>query len=90
MSTLAAFLLAITGSVAARVLTSLGIGFATYAALSSLATVVVNNVISNYNAMGSVVLNLLNLAGAGQALGVLAAALVTRASLLAIKKLKFL
>jgi hypothetical protein len=71
-------------------MTSLGIGFATYGALSALAAVVVNNISSNYNALGGVVLNLLNLAGAGQALGVLTAALVTRASLLAIKKLRFL
>ncbi len=87
---LAAFLLSITGSIAARVLVSLGIGFASYAALSTLAASVVSNVTSNYNSMDSVVLNLVNLAGAGQAMGILLAALVTRASLQAIKKLRFL
>jgi hypothetical protein len=88
MPAIAAFLLSITGSVVARVLTSLGIGFVSYAALSTLADTVVARVTDNYNATSSVVLGLLNLAGAGQALGILTAALVARASLLAIKKLR--
>lgn len=87
MSTLASFLMAITGSLAARVLTSLGIGFLSYAALSTLASTVVNNITSNYNALGGVVLPLLNLAGGGQVMGIMCAALVTRASLLAVKKI---
>lgn len=90
MATLASFLLAITGSLAARVLTSLGIGFVSYAALTTLASAVVSNVTSNYNAMGSVALNLLNLAGFGTALGILCAAMVTRASMMAIKRLRVL
>jgi len=88
MTTLAAFLLSITGSLAARVLVALGIGIFSYAALSTLAASVQSHVISNWNGIGSVVLSLLNLAGGGQALGILISALITRASLMAIKKMR--
>jgi hypothetical protein len=88
MPTIAAFLLSITGSLAARVLTSLGIGFASYAVLSTLTSQVVAQVTSNYQAQNTVVLNLLNLAGGGTALGIIIAALITRASLQAIKRFK--
>lgn len=87
MATLASFLMAITGSLAARVLTSLGIGFLSYAALNTLAASVVSHITTNYNGMGSVPLALINLAGGGQVLGILCAALITRASLIAIKRL---
>jgi hypothetical protein len=90
MGTLAAVLLGLTGSIAARVLTSLGIGIISYAALSTLAATVVASVTSNYNLLDPVIFNLLNLAGAGQAMGILCAAMITRASLQAIKKLRVL
>lgn len=88
MQTLAAFLLAITGSLAARVLTALGIGIFSYAAITALASTVVSQVTSSYNGMHGTVLALVNLAGGGQALGILLAAMTTRASLGAIKKLR--
>jgi len=82
------FLLSITGSIAARVLTSLGIGIFSYAAISSVLNIVIANITSQYQSMNSVVLNILNLAGVGQALGIIIAAMTVRASLLAIKKLR--
>lgn len=90
MGTIAAFLLAITSSVTARVLTSLGIGFVSYAAITSLLSTITSNVTSNYNAMSSSVLQLVNLAGFGQAFGIIIAALTARASLIAIKRLAVL
>jgi hypothetical protein len=84
----ATFLLSITGSIAARVLTSLGIGIFSYAAISSVLNIVIANITSQYQSMNSVVLNILNLAGVGQALGIIIAAMTVRASLLAIKKLR--
>ena len=86
--TFAQFLMAISGSIAARVLLSLGIGIVSYSAINTLAQTVKNNVTQNYNALDSVVLSLLNLAGAGEALGILLAALITRASLVAIKRFR--
>lgn len=88
LAALASLLIAITSSVAARALVSLGFGFVTYAALTALATTVVAAVTTNYNHLSSDTLNILNMAGAGQGLGVILAALVTKASLQAIKKLR--
>jgi hypothetical protein len=84
----ASFLLSITGSIAARALTSLGIGIFSYAAITALLNTVISNLTSNYQSMNSIVLNILNLAGLGQALGIIIAALTVRASLLAIKKMR--
>lgn len=84
----AAFLLSITGSVAARVLVSLGFGIFTYAALTTLASAVISNAQSTYNAINPTVLQLLNLGGVGQFLGIIAAGMTTRAALSAVKKLR--
>jgi hypothetical protein len=86
--TFSSFLMGIAGSLAARVLLSLGFGVFSYAALNTLATTVVNNVTTNYNQIDTIALNLLNLAGGGEAMGILTASLVTRASLVAFKRLR--
>ncbi|MEY3787414.1 MAG: hypothetical protein RLZ75_1621 [Pseudomonadota bacterium] len=86
--TFTSFLMGIAGSLAARVLLSLGFGIFSYAALNTLATTVVNNVTTNYNQIDITVLNLINLAGGGDALGIVLGALVTRASLVAFKRLR--
>jgi hypothetical protein len=86
MQTLAAFLLSIVGSLASRVLISLGIAIASYASLTALANTVSSKVNENYALLNSTVLSLLNLAGAGQILAILLSALAARASISAIKK----
>lgn len=86
--TLAQFLMSIAGSLAARVLLSLGIGIVSYAAITDLANKVVTQVTQSYQAVDVTVLAILNLAGAGQAIGILLAALVSRASLVAIKRFR--
>lgn len=88
MSTLASFLLGITGSLAARVLFSLGFGFFSYTALTALASSVTSAITSVYSSLDITVLSILNLAGLGQYLGIVLAAITTRASLMAIKKLR--
>ncbi len=88
MQFLAPFLLSITGSIAARVLTSLGIGIFSYAALTTLTTAVITNIQANYNALPLIPLAIINLAGGGQAIAIICAALVTRASLSAVKSLR--
>lgn len=87
MTTIAAFLMAITGSLTARVLTSLGIGFISYTALTSLASAIISGVSGAYNSAGGNVLAILNLLGVGQAFGIILGAMVTRASMSAIKRL---
>jgi Protein of unknown function (DUF2523) len=88
MATFASFLLGITGSLAARVLFSLGFGFFSYEALTALASAVSTSVASSYSSMLPIPLAIINLAGAGQALGIYLASLTTRAALSAIKKLR--
>jgi hypothetical protein len=84
------FLLSIAGSLVARVLLSLGMGFVSYAVLTSLASTVTQAIQSSYYALPAVPLALLNLAGLGVALNIICSALITRAGLMAVKKLVFL
>lgn len=84
------FLIAITGSIVARVLTSLGAGFVTYTVLSTLTDNAVSHLDSAYGLVDPVVMALLNLSGLTSALTIITSALVTRASLMAVKKLTFL
>lgn len=88
MTTLAAFLLSIVGSLAGRVLLSLGIGVVSYAALSTLATNVVSTSQANYAVIDSRVLQLINLGGIGEFLGIVSGALISKATLSAIKRLR--
>lgn len=88
MTTLASFLLAITGSLTARVLTSLGIGLFSYAALTTVTASVIAQAQARYGLINPTILQLLNLGGVGEFLGIIAAGLTTRAALSAIKKLR--
>lgn len=88
MNLLATFLLSITGSIAARVLTSLGIGVISYAALTTLASTLVANAQTAFNGLAGPTLQIIDLGGGGEAMGIIASALITRASLAAIKTLR--
>lgn len=84
------FLLAITSSIVARVLLALGMGVVSYQALSSIAEIVVDNVNNTYNNLPAAVIDILDMAGFGASLSILGSALITRAGLMAIKKLRIL
>lgn len=88
MGALAGFLLSITGSVAARVLTSLGIGIFSYAALTTFASSVISAAQSAYGGLSGPALEIVNLSGVGEAFGIIAAGFTTRASLAAIKRMR--
>lgn len=88
MTTLINFLLAVSGSLASRVLLSLGFGFVSYAALSTAATAVVNSVQSNYQMLDPAILSVLNIAGAGQALGIICGGMTASAAMAAFKRLR--
>lgn len=83
---LGAFLQAAVGPLAVRVLTSLGIGVISYAGL----TVSVNSALSyaqtQYAGLPSAVANLAGLAGFGQCLGIITAAITFRVAFLAQRK----
>ncbi|MEY3882255.1 MAG: hypothetical protein RIQ94_3051 [Pseudomonadota bacterium] len=86
--TFSSFLMSIAGSLAARVMLSLGFGIVSYAALNTLANTVVLKVTEYYTHIDITALNLINLAGGGEAMGILLGALVTRASLLVFKRFR--
>ncbi len=88
MPTIAAFLLSITGSIASRVLVSLGFGIFSYAALTTLMATVISSAQDKFNMISPDVLQLLNLGGVGTSMGIIASAFTTRAALSAIKKLR--
>lgn len=84
MTQLAAFLIAISGSVAARVLVALGIGWITFEGFSAFAAQVVSAVQSSMAGILPDVLAVLGLAGFPTAVGVVLGAYVARASLSAL------
>lgn len=88
MPTLAQFLISITGTLAKRVLVALGFAVFSYASISTTINAAISSAQTSFNGLPSDVLLLLNLAGIGQALGIIAAGLTTRASLMAINKLR--
>jgi hypothetical protein len=84
--TFAAFLLGIVGTLAGRVLLSLGIGFISYAGVTA-ALASVRGHIEQAWAASSPILDMLYLAGLGEAVGILLAAFSVRAAFFGIAKL---
>lgn len=87
MTTLAAFLAAIAGSLAKRVLLALGISIFSYTAYSTFAQTIVQHVTAAYSGGGAAV-QIANLAGLGECLGIMLAALTARAALVAVKQMR--
>jgi Protein of unknown function (DUF2523) len=84
---IAVVLLALTGSIVMRVLTTLGIGFISYHAINGLIGTVVTSIHSNFGSSGDVVISLLNMSGFGTAINILCAAIITKATMIAVKKM---
>lgn len=78
--TLAGFLMAIVGSLAARVIFSLGIGWISYSGIT-LAIDEVRSFINEAWSVSTPILDVLLLAGMGHAVGILLAALSVRATM---------
>ena len=87
MANFGVFLLALVGPLARRVLLSLGLGVISYAGLALIAEQVKTAVIDNYGALSGNVLDLLNLLGAGQAIGIVLGAIIARAAFAAIARI---
>lgn len=75
---IATFVIAIAGSLAARVIMSLGLGWVTYSGLMLALTQVTGYITTAFTST-SPVINVLLLAGMGHAVGITLAALTTRA-----------
>lgn len=78
--TIAGFVMAIAGSLAARILTSLGIGWISYNGIMSAIGYVKTQVDAAFS-VASPVLDVLLLAGMGHAVGILLAAITARGML---------
>jgi hypothetical protein len=84
--TIAAFLLAMVGTLAGRVLLSLGIGFISYAGVTAALAGVRGHIESAW-VVASPVIEMMFIAGMGQAVGILLAGFSVRAAFFGIAKL---
>lgn len=87
MANFGSFLLMLAGPIARRVFASLGLGLISYAGLVTVAMQVVDMVTASYNEIGGPVLQLLNMIGFGQSIGIVLGAIVARVSYGAIKRI---
>lgn len=90
MSGMAGFLVTLAGPLARKVLTSLGFGLVSYAAVSTALTAAFNSAKSALNGMSMDVMNLVSLSGVLTGISIIAGAMIARVSLNAIKKLEIL
>ena len=88
MGSLAAFLMGITGSLVARAFVALGISIVSYAALTTVVGNIIGIMQTNYNALPSTTLQLANLGGLGEFMGIITAAFIARVSLIALKRFR--
>lgn len=86
MTTLASFLLAIVGTLAGRVLLSLGIGWISYAGVSVALDAVRGHIATAWGG-SSPVMQIMFMAGMGEAVGVLLAAFSVRSAFYGIARL---
>ncbi|MBN8764050.1 MAG: hypothetical protein BGP20_07025 [Thiobacillus sp. 63-78] len=87
MGNLAVFLLGLVTPLVRKALVALGLGVISYAGLALIANQVRDAVIANYGAMSGSVLDLLNLLGAGQALGIILGGIIARAAFAAVSRI---
>lgn len=86
--TLWAFLFSAIGSLAVRVVLSLGLGIVSYAALTTYVGNAISSMQAQYNSIPATTLQLANLGGIGEFLAIITAAIVARVSLLLLKRFK--
>ena len=84
---LATILIWLVDSIGARVLTSLGIGFISFAAVNTAANALIGSFSSNWSSITPIVLNLLSLAGFPAAFGWILGAILAKLSLASLSKI---
>ncbi|OGS94419.1 MAG: hypothetical protein A3H31_01620 [Gallionellales bacterium RIFCSPLOWO2_02_FULL_57_47] len=82
-----AFLAASIGPIVTRVLLALGLGTVTYVGLQAAFDSARNLVISNYGQMHGAAMQLADLAGVGQTIGILLGAMAARIGMVALSKI---
>jgi hypothetical protein len=78
---LAALVVALTGPVVRLVLINLGIGLITFAGVTAAVNTLIENARSSYSNLPADMMQIVSLAGFGDALGIIAAAILIRLSL---------
>lgn len=86
MITLASFLMGIVGTLAGRVLLSLGIGWISYAGVSAALDAVRGHIVDAWG-VGGATIEMAYLAGMGEAVGILLAGFAVRSAFYGIAKL---
>lgn len=84
---LGAFLAVSVGALVKRALVALGLGIVTYNGLDVVFNAVKMHVIANYSAMAGASLNLADLAGVGQVIGIILGALAGRIGILVLSSI---
>lgn len=87
MGNIAVWLLALAWPLAKKVLVALGIGVVTYGGLQYVGAQVSGAVQSSYGALGGYTLDILNLAGIGESMGITLGAINARIALVAVGKI---
>lgn len=87
MGNLAALLMALASPIAKQVLLSLGLGIITFAGMSTALNAITTLIQTNLSGMSAAVAALMGLAGAGQALGIIAGAVAYRIGLQVTKRI---
>lgn len=80
-------IMGLVGSVTARVMTTLGLGFLSYTALKVIATQLQTKIFLYYSLMNSDMIKIFDLAGIGEFIHIICAAFITKAGLMAIKRI---
>ncbi|MBI1887206.1 MAG: DUF2523 domain-containing protein [Nitrosomonadales bacterium] len=80
---LAAFLVSAVGPLVKKALIAIGLGIVTYAGLQAAFDAAQAQIIANYGAMAGASLQLADLAGVGQTIGILLGALTARVGMVA-------
>lgn len=87
MANFGAFLLGMATPIARKVMAALGLGVVSYGGLVLVAYQVRDAIVSHYGTLSGSVLDLLNLLGAGQAVGIVLGGIIARAAFAAISRI---
>lgn len=90
MTGIGTFLVGLAGPAIRKILISLGIGFASYAAIAAALTSAIGAAKSAFAGFGGDSLAILQLSGITEAMGIICGAMTARVSLMALKKLEIL
>jgi hypothetical protein len=90
MPTLAQILVLVSTAIVARVLIALGMGFVSYASISSVVTFIIARITQQLAGMSGAAVSVVALSGAFQAMSIILSAIMVRITFLALKKIGFI